>query len=234
MSGRVNGAGDRIRDLRQAGRARPGHWSVSLQTLGTRQIDFAAPPPAFGGSLDGSAPTVESPEAAMERLLDELLDPFNLPLGMTYIGSVHEVADEALAGAYAYFGYDLQELAVTRQDNPLTEEMFRDYLERQGVRWITDPHTNEQFDVFAWPVQDRGVEGRGAFHPEVLEQLPGIDAVNVMNYERNYLHALYSAHPNGVQRVRYRIANDLMERYGNDAAAVYEHLRKLDLVGADD
>ena len=193
-----------------------------------------APPSAFGGSLGGSAPSVESPEAGMERLLDELLDPFDMPLGMTYIGSVHEAADEVLAGAYAYYGYDLEELAASRQDNPLTEEIFRDYLERQGVRWITDPHTNEQFDVYAWLVQDRGVEARGAIHSEVLEQLPGIDAENIMNYERNYLQALYSAHPVVVQRVRYRIANDLLELYGNDAAAVFEHLQKLDLAGTGD
>ena len=112
--------------------------------------------------------------------------------------------------------------------------MFRDYLERQGVRWITDPHTNEPFDVYAWLVQDRGIEARGDLHPEVLKQIPGIDAENVMNYERNYLQALYSAHPTVVQRVRYRIANELLERYGNDAAAVYEYLSNLDLMGTSD
>ena len=192
------------------------------------------PPSAFGGSLEGSAPTVESPETAMMRLLDEMLDPYDMPLGMTYIGSAHEAADEVLAGAYAYYGYDLEELAASRQDNPLTEEMFRDYLERQGVRWITDPHTNEPFDVYAWLVQDRGIEARGDLHPEVVKQIPGIDAENVMNYERNYLQALYSAHPTVVQRVRYRIANELLERYGNDAAAVYEYLSNLDLMGTSD
>jgi len=170
----------------------------------------------------------------MERLHDALRVPFDVPPDKTCDGSVHQAADAVLVGAYAYYGYDLEELAASRQDNPLTEEMFRDYLERQGVRWITDPHTNEQFDAYAWLVQDRGVEARGAIHPEVLEQLPGIDAEKVMNYERNYLHALYSAHPNVVRRVRYRIANDLLELYGNDAAAVYEHLQKLDLVGTDD
>jgi hypothetical protein len=193
-----------------------------------------APPPAFGGSLDGSAPTVESPEAGMERLLDELLDPFDIPLGMTYIGSVHEAADEVLAGAYAYYGYDLEELAASRQDNPLTDEMFRDYLERQGVRWINDPYTNEQFDAYAWLVQDRGVEARGVVPQLVLTRIGGLDAENVMNYERNYLRALYDAYPEEVLATRYDFANQLLELYGNDAAAVYEHLQKLDLVGTDD
>jgi hypothetical protein len=192
------------------------------------------PPSAFGGFSSDSGGTAESPEAAMERLLDELLDPFNMPLGMTYIGSVHEAADEVLAGAYAYYGYDLEELAASRQDNPLTEEMFRDYLERQGVRWITDPATGENFDVYAWLVQDRGVEARGVVPQLVLTRIGGLDAENVMNYERNYLRALYDTYPEEVLATRYDFANQLLELYENDAAAVYEHLQKLDLVGTGD
>ena len=130
-------------------------------------------------------------------------------------------------------GMNLEELAVNRQDNPLTEEMFRDYLERQGTRWIPDPHTNEQFDVYAWLVQDRGIEGRGVVPQLVLTRIGGLDAVNVMNYERNYLRALYEAYPEEVLATRYDFANQLLELFGNDAAAVYEHLQKLDLAGTD-
>jgi len=190
------------------------------------------PPQSFGGALPAEAEGEESPEAAMERLLDELFDPYNLPWG-SYEGSVYQVADRILAGAYAYYGYDLAELAASRQGNPLTEEMFRDYLEAVDALWIADPATGDDFNVYAWLVVDLAVDGPEAVHSMVLQRIGQVDENNWMNYERNYLNALFTAHAEEVRRERFRFANYLIEVYGNDAAAIYEYLQTLDLMGTE-
>ena len=196
-------------------------------------LEMATPAPQpFGGALPAEAEGEESPEAAMERLLDELFDPYNLPWG-SYEGSVYQVADRILAGAYAYYGYDLAELAANRQDNPLTEEMFRDYLEAVDALWIADPATGDDFNVYAWLVVDLAVDGPEAVHSMVLQRIGQVDENNWMNYERNYLNALFTAYSEEVLGARIWLVNSLFEVYGNDAAAIYDYLLSLDLMGTE-
>jgi len=173
----------------------------------------------------------ESPEAEVDRLFDELFDPYNLPLDDPYVGSVYEAADQVLAGAYANYGYDLEELAATGQDNPLSLGDFKNYLELTGQRLIEDPATGEDFDVYNWVATDRGIEGSGTLPATVLKLIPGINPQNFLNYERNYLAALYASHPYQVQEARWNFEDELRLQYGDDAAAMYEYLQSLDLMG---
>lgn len=190
-----------------------------------------APEPAIGGPIPDNPELDEIPEAGAERLLNELFDPHNLPLDDPYIGSVYEAADQVLAGAYAYYGYDLEELAAAGQDNPLSLGDFKNYLELTGQSVIEDPATGEEFDVYVWVAMDRGIEGSGALPSRVLRRIPGIDSRNAMNYERNYLAALYASHPYQVQEARWNFEDELRLQYGDDAAATYEYLRSLDMMG---
>jgi hypothetical protein len=190
-----------------------------------------APEPAIGGPISDDPQLAESPEAALERLLDELFDPYDLPLDETYIGSVYEAADEVLAGAYAYYGYDLEELAASGQDNPLSLGDFRNYLELTGNRWIEDPATGEDFDVYAWIAVDRGVGGAADMPSLVLRRISGIAWSSPMNYERNYLAASFAAHPRLVAEARQGFQDHLQSVYGDDAAATYRYLLTLDMMG---
>ncbi len=53
----------------------------------------------FGEIAPGDSGSPETPEEALERLLDELFDPFNMPLGQPYEGTIYEEMDRILAGA---------------------------------------------------------------------------------------------------------------------------------------
>jgi len=190
-----------------------------------------APEPAIGGPVSSDSDLDESPEAGVERLLDELFDPYNLPLDRPYIGSAYEAADQVLAGAYAYYGYDLAELAASGQDNPLSLGDFKNYLELTGQRLIEDPVTGEDFDVYIWLANDRGISGAADLPSRVLDNIPGLDSNYSMNYERNYLAALYAAHPQLVAEARQGFQDHVRGVYGDDAAAQYRYLLSLDLMG---
>jgi len=82
-------------------------------------------------------------------------------------------------------------------------------------------------------VVDLAVDGPEAVHSMVLQRIGQVDENNWMNYERNYLNALFTAHAEEVRRERFRFANYLIEVYGNDAAAIYEYLQTLDLMGTE-
>ena len=49
----------------------------------------------------------ETPEEGVQRLFNEMIDPFNLPGDLPYEGSVYQEMDKILGGAYEYYGYDL-------------------------------------------------------------------------------------------------------------------------------
>lgn len=191
----------------------------------------AAPEPAIGGPLRSDQVLDESPEAGVERLLNELFDPYNLPLDRPYIGSAYEAADQVLAGAYAYYGYDLAELAASGQDNPLSLGDFKNYLELTSQRLIENPVTGEDFDVYIWLANDRGISGAADLPSRVLDNIPGLDSNYSMNYERNYLAALYAAHPQLVAEARQGFQDHVRSVYGDDAAAQYRYLLSLDLMG---
>jgi len=60
-----------------------------------------------------------------------------------------------------------------------------------------------------------------------------VDENNWMNYERNYLNALFTAYSEEVLGARIWLVNSLFEVYGNDAAAIYDYLLSLDLMGTE-
>ena len=66
----------------------------------------------------------EVTEADVTRLLDRLYDPLHPPDDQPYRGSVYERADQIIRGAYAHYDVDLHKLAILKQGNPITEDMF--------------------------------------------------------------------------------------------------------------
>jgi len=188
----------------------------------------------FGEIVPEDTGSPETPEEAVERLLDELFDPFNMPLDRPYEGTVYQEMDRIVAGAYAYYGYDLAALAAAGEENPLTEDMFEAYLQAQGLEYILDPASGEEVSVLAWLRQTAaggGVEGPYAL---VLRQInEDIDTSNPMNFERNYLAAMLDAHSRDVERARQAFLEDLIEVFGSDAAAIYEALLTIHSPGGE-
>jgi hypothetical protein len=123
-------------------------------------------------------------------------------------------------------------LAANRQNNPLTEQMIFDYLVAKGLVVATDPATGEQFGVYEW-LQRRMGMGAAGVHIAVIDEIGEIDENNPMNYEPNYLAALYAEYPVEVGFARSDFRDALSFYYGEDAAATYEYLSKLDLLGPD-
>lgn len=93
--------------------------------------------------------------------MDQLFDPFNLPGDQAYGGSAYQQMDRILAGVYAYYGYDLKEVAANRQDNPVAEAMFFDYLVITGRIYVTETATMEQFSSYEWLQRRLGMGAGG-------------------------------------------------------------------------
>ncbi|MEK9136700.1 MAG: hypothetical protein AAB393_06215 [Bacteroidota bacterium] len=191
----------------------------------------APPQPSFG-VVPEAGDTFESREEAVSRLLDDLFDPFYLGGGITYEGSVFQQMDRILAGAYSYYGYDLAGLAARRQNNPITEQMFFNYLAGKGRATIKDPSTGEELGTYEW-LQRSVLKNRGGHLPLVLEGIEGLDADYIMNYESNYLAALTAARPAETTVARIEFRAELREVFGEDAAAIYAYLETLDLFGGE-
>lgn len=181
----------------------------------------------FGGFSSEPEDFDESPEMALIRLFDELYDPYNLPGDQPYKGSVFERMDKILKGAYAYYGYNLAELARNRQDNPITDQMFLDYLVSQHVTLIEDPITGEKYPVYDW-LQSRTIGAGGGVYSTVLEKIGSLDRSHPLNYEPNYLAALFDAHPLHVTLARDEFRRKLFENFREDSAAAYEYIDNLD------
>ena len=209
--------------LLTACRFEPGIEPLVIPTL---------PPQPFEELAPALAAQEESPEEGIVRLLDELFDPFNLGGDLVYEGSVYELADQAIAGAYAYYGYDLAYLAAAAQNNPLTEQMILAYLRTTGLEYVDDPVTGEKFSVFVWFQSRLRTSGTGGY-ANVIRQFPGLDPTNPVNYERNYLAALMEAYPHEVMRARQKFRSDLLYFVGDDPVATYEYLQRLDGFGTE-
>jgi hypothetical protein len=227
-----------------------GEMGVSLRTLGTRLVGLMAvtgllsackfepsiptlqfptiPPQPFSEFNPSTALIDESPEAGIERLLDELFDPFNLPGNLRYEGSVYQQLDRVIAQAYAYYGYDLAELAAMRESNPLTDQMFADYL---GTVYVTDPNTGDQYSAYSWLQVRLETVGKGDVLALFLARIGRIDKGNPLNYEPNYLAALIAQYPQEYGDARDEFRTRLADVYGEDAAAIYELLQDQDLIG---
>jgi hypothetical protein len=200
-----------------------------VATLGVPTL----PPQPFGVVAPADAGPPESPEEAVERLLDELFDPFNMPPGQPYEGTIYEEMDRILAGAYAYYGYDLAELAASGEDNPLTEDMFVAYLAAEGLMFVTDPATGDEVPVLAW-LQATTRRGHAEPYALALRRIGNLDMDNPLNYERNYLAALFAAHSFQVEQARLSFIHDIVAVFGDDAAGTYEYLLQLDAMGTEE
>jgi len=177
------------------------------------------------------ADTFESPEEAVSRLLDDLFDPFYLGGGLTYDGSVYQQIDRILAGAYSYYGYVLADLAARRQNNPITEQMFLNYLAGKGRATIKDPSTGEELGTYEW-LQRSVLDNSGGLFPLVLRYVE-LDGDHIMNYESNYLAALIAAHQAETTVARIEFRADLREVFGEDAAAIFAYLETYDQFGTE-
>jgi len=174
----------------------------------------------------------EATQSDVDRLVNELFNPYNLPGDQEYEGSKFEQADMILKDAYAHYGYDLDELAILGQDNPLTEQMFLDYLVSKNLTLIKDPATGEDWPVYDWLVSGT-IGARGGVNMRVLDRIGGVDSMPPMNYERNYLAALHRWHIKAVLDTRKEFRAQLKEHYGVDAAEVYEYLETVDSFGPE-
>ena len=186
----------------------------------------------FGEVSSSPVNPEEATEADITRVLDRLFEPYHPPDDRPYRGSIYERADRLLKGAYAYYGYDLDDLAIRRQDNPLTEQMFLEYLDSQHVTAIKDPATGEDFLVFAW-LATGTIGTRGGVNMDVLDRVGGIDLMAPMNYERNYLDAIFRWHGKAVFDSRQRLRREMKKQYGGNPADVYEYLETVDSFGVD-
>ena len=77
------------------------------------------------------------------------------------------------------------------------------------------------------------MENSGGLFPLVLEKMRWLDRDHIMNYESNYLAALIAAHPIRATRARIRFRADLIEVFGEDAAATYAYLETYDLFATE-
>lgn len=164
------------------------------------------------------------------RLLNEFFDPFNLTGDDPYSGSIYQTMDERVRGAYAYYGYDLEELAARRAENPLTEQQVFDHLVDNKFVYVIDPATGEERSTYEWFVHR--VSSPGVLS-KVLDEFNEIDGSNRMNYEVNYLAALMAANQGQVLTARQRFRSDLVNYYGDDAVAIFEYLERIDETGFD-
>ena len=169
----------------------------------------------------------EFSDADVNRLVNELFDPYNLPGDQIYRGSVYERIDRIIGGAYAYYGYDLAELAINRQDNPLTDQMILDYLVAEELTVVEDSYTGTEIDVFREVQTLTIIAGEGT-HPLVIERIEGLDPSHRWNYERNYLFALFAQYPDSELNARRQFRADLRTYYGEDSAAMFEYIESLD------
>jgi len=181
----------------------------------------------FGNPSSGEVNPDEVTDADIEILIDEVFEPYNLPGDQVYGGSVYERADLVLKGAYAYYGYDLDNLAMLKQDNPLTEHDFLKYLNSQHVTSIQDSVTGEDFFVFAW-LETGAIGTRGGLYLGLLSEIGVPNPDYPMNYERNYLAALLKSHPLELDEAKDAFRDQLRFYYGENAAEVYEFLETVD------
>ncbi len=118
------------------------------------------------------------------------------------------------------------ELARNRQDNPITDQMFLDYLVSQHVTVIEDPVTGEKIPVYDW-LQSRIIGAGESVYSIALNEF-GLDPSFPLNYERNYLAAMFNENPTQVIRARREFRRRLKETFEDDAVAAYEYISSLD------
>jgi len=185
----------------------------------------------FGNVTTRPVNPAEATQADVDRLINELYDPYNIPGDTPYRGSIYEQMDMIIKGAYDYYDIDLSREAILRRDNPVTEQMFLEYLEANNLTTIEDPISGELVQVYAW-LETGTITAHGGVYSDVLRRA-GFDNTQFMNYERNYLATIFSLNVKAVLDSRKQFRADLKDLFGDNAAAVYEYIETLDSFGPE-
>ena len=185
----------------------------------------------FGNVATRPVNPEEATQADVDRLINELYDPYNIPGDIPYRGSIYEQMDMIIMGAYDYYDIDLRREAILKRDNPVTEDMFLEYLDAKNLTTIEDPVSGELVEVYAW-LATGTITAHGGVYFDVLRRA-GFDTTHFMNYERNYLASIFNLNVNAVLDSRKQFRADLADLYGDDAAAVYEYIETLDSFGPE-
>ena len=184
--------------------------------------------PGFGANTDFG----DTPEGALSERLDEVFDPYHMGDDIVYEGSIYQRMDQILAGAYEHYGYDLAKLAALREPNPLSEQQFFDYLTETGQHNIIDEQTGDEYRPYEWLQRRLGMTA-GSAHSLALDQFDESYKNNFMNFEPNYLAAMYDGNFAHVFQARQVLRQRLADLYGDDAAAMHEYLDSLEPVGTE-
>lgn len=185
----------------------------------------------FGNVTTRPVNPAEATQADVDRLINELYDPYNIPGETPYRGSIYEQMDMIIKGAYDYYDIDLQREAILQNDNPITEQMFLEYLEAENLTLIEDPVSGELVQVYAW-LETGAINAHGGVYFDVLDRAD-FDPTHFMNYERNYLATIFSLYIYDVMESRKQFRADLADWHGDDAATVYEYLETVDSFGPE-
>jgi len=186
-----------------------------------------APEQTAFGAIDSELGEEKFPGADLIRRLDEMYDPFYMGQDTPYEGTVYEQMDQILAGAYEYHGYDLAEIAANGEPNPLTDDDVLEYLSATGQQTVVDPETGEEFGVYDW-FTIRLITGNTGTYLSVLDEIDETLKNDRMNFERNYLAALYEANPDQKLVARLKFRQRLISDFGEDAEGMFLFLDSLE------
>jgi hypothetical protein len=130
--------------------------------------------------------------------------------------------DSDIREAYVNCGHNLEIIAASSVSNPMTDSQFLTCLPN---REYIDPVSGETKIAIQWLRQNTTSAGLNPAYSIFLEYL-GIDTINRMNFELNYLDALMSAHPLKLKRAKKKLLLILLEEYSGDPAQALEHLKQ--------
>jgi hypothetical protein len=109
--------------------------------------------------------------------------------------------------------------------------MLDEYVQSGGWEAV-DPRTGEEVDISVALLNRMQSGFSSDVYRHVLFTIGaplGVD--HGMNYERNYLAALFQAHPLAVERSRQAVTAALLETYSRDPAAFWDAVLQLDATG---
>jgi hypothetical protein len=168
--------------------------------------------------------------AELDRSLDHAYDPRNVPRTLPYEESVFYGLDQIAAGAFPHYGIDLSGPASSGTDNPLTEQMLEEYL-NQGPRDVFDPATRQELDMYVILMTRIQAGASSDVFKDVVGRIGTLQVDHGMNYERNWLAALFEWHPLAVYNSRLDLRAILLSIYQDDPRGFLEAMNQLDLTG---
>ncbi len=191
------------------------------------EVEPAPEQPAFGAFDPASEEEERFPGEALIKRLDEMFDPFYIGEGIAYEGTVYQHMDQIIGEAYEYYGYDLATIAANGEPNPLTDDQVFEYLSATNQHNVYDSETGDVRGVYDWHTK-RVVSGNTATYISVLDEIDESLRYGRMNYERNYLAALYKAQEIHLVEARLKFRLEMIERFGDDAEGMITFLDSLD------